>query len=267
MVWLLIQHIAVCTALAILVAVVCRIGRLRPAVAHLLWLVVLVRLVVPPVVTWPWSPPDLADAIAPAAQTAEGPSRSFGDLWEGVTVTSAVPAAQQDDGVAVQRPSATPPWVIVGWIAIAAWGLGAVLLAFVQVVRLIRFNRRLSGYCPAPDWIESESAKLAQRFGLPSPRIRVVEGIASPLFYGLRRPSILIPVALIVAIPRDRWPGVLAHELAHWKRRDHWVRGLELAAGCLWWWNPVFWFVRHHLRQTAELAWDAWVGWALTEGR
>src|SRR5262249_49362117 len=53
--------------------------------------------------------------------------------------------------------------------------------------------------------------------------------------------------------------AVLAHELAHLRRRDHWVRWLELAAECLWWWNPVFLFVRRRIRQNAELACDAWV--------
>jgi beta-lactamase regulating signal transducer with metallopeptidase domain len=267
MVWLLVQHVAVCAVLAILVAVACRIGRLRPAVAHLLWLVVLVRLLVPPVLTWPWSPPDFASEIGPAAQFADGPARSFRDLWEGVTVTPAVPVASGDDGASVQRRAATSPWIVVGRIALAAWILGAVTLAGIQIVRLFRFNRCLREQRQSPDWIESEATSLAQRFGLRSPRVRVVNGIASPLFYGLRRPSILIPATLIDAIPRDQWPGVLAHELAHWKRRDHWVRSLELAAGCLWWWNPVFWLVRHHLRQTAELACDAWVVWALPEGR
>src|SRR5262249_52938010 len=63
------------------------------------------------------------------------------------------------------------------------------------------------------------------------------------------------------------WQGILAHELAHLRRRDHWVSRLELAAGLLWWWNPLYWLVRARLDAEAELACDAWVVWALPERR
>jgi hypothetical protein len=53
--------------------------------------------------------------------------------------------------------------------------------------------------------------------------------------------------------------AVLTHELAHLRRRDHWVGWLLLAAGCLWWWHPLFWLVRRRLHREAELACDAWV--------
>ena len=61
--------------------------------------------------------------------------------------------------------------------------------------------------------------------------------------------------------------GILVHELAHIKRRDHLIGWIELAAGVVWWWNPLFWSVRSALREQAELACDAWVISALPNGR
>jgi hypothetical protein len=52
---------------------------------------------------------------------------------------------------------------------------------------------------------------------------------------------------------------VLLHELAHLRRRDHWVSWLELVGACLYWWNPLFWFVSRQVHENAELACDAWV--------
>src|SRR5205823_4430356 len=46
-----------------------------------------------------------------------------------------------------------------------------------------------------------------------------------------------------------------------------WVGWLELIAACIWWWNPLFWYVRHQLRENAELACDAWVVQTLPKGR
>jgi len=54
---------------------------------------------------------------------------------------------------------------------------------------------------------------------------------------------------------------VLAHELAHLCRRDHWVRVLELVVSVLYWWNPLIWWVRRRLHAAEEQCCDAWVAW------
>lgn len=267
MIGLLVQHLAICALLAMLVGIACRVGKLRPAVAHLLWLVVLVRLVVPPVVTWPWNAPDLgmASSLPTTSEILQAEAPSYRDAWDGVEVAPAAPPAV--DRTTGKASAVSDPWAIAGIWALATWITGGVFLAAMQVLWLRRFNRVLHTQEDPPEWLASEAAELAGRFALATPRLRVVDGIESPLFYGWRRPAVLIPRTLVDAIPRDQWKGVLAHELAHWKRRDHWVRGLELVAGCLWWWNPVYWFVRHHLRHTAELACDAWVVWTMPDAR
>src|SRR5262245_62961071 len=43
----------------------CRLCRSRPAVAHLVWLVLMVKLVAPPLLYWPWSLRQLADLVTP----------------------------------------------------------------------------------------------------------------------------------------------------------------------------------------------------------
>jgi hypothetical protein len=64
---------------------------------------------------------------------------------------------------------------------------------------------------------------------------------------------------LLERLPPSSQRSVVVHELAHLRRRDHWVSWLQLVAECIWWWNPVFWYVRRQLRLHAELACDAWV--------
>jgi len=56
---------------------------------------------------------------------------------------------------------------------------------------------------------------------------------------------------------------LLTHELAHYRRRDHWVRWIELAATLLFWWDPVCWWARREMRDAEEQCCDAWVLWAL----
>ena len=42
---------------------------------------------------------------------------------------------------------------------------------------------------------------------------------------------------------------------------------IELIAGLLWWWNPLYWLTCRRLDAEAELACDAWVVWALPHER
>src|SRR5262245_49366991 len=58
MLWWLIQNTVVACLLAAIVWLACRARRLSPTLQHALWLIVLVKLVTPPLVAWPWSLPD-----------------------------------------------------------------------------------------------------------------------------------------------------------------------------------------------------------------
>ncbi|MDQ3439728.1 MAG: right-handed parallel beta-helix repeat-containing protein [Planctomycetota bacterium] len=61
--------------------------------------------------------------------------------------------------------------------------------------------------------------------------------------------------------------GVIAHELAHLLRRDHWARLLELPATVLLWFHPLVWLARRGLREAEEQCCDAWAVSVLPAGR
>jgi beta-lactamase regulating signal transducer with metallopeptidase domain len=87
------------------------------------------------------------------------------------------------------------------------------------------------------------------------------------LLWCLGRPVLLLPAILVQSLEAERWRGILAHELAHLRRCDHWVSRLELVAGLVWWWNPLYGLTCRRLEAEAELACDAWVVWALPRDR
>jgi hypothetical protein len=55
MIWWMLQNFVVTAILAGVVWAVCRIGRIGPVGQHALWLVLLVKLITPPLVSWPWA--------------------------------------------------------------------------------------------------------------------------------------------------------------------------------------------------------------------
>jgi hypothetical protein len=101
--------------------------------------------------------------------------------------------------------------------------------------------------------------QLAAVLGVRPPLVEVLPGLGSPLVWAIGPARLFWPAGLEEGLSADGLRAVLVHELAHLRRRDHWVGWLVLAAGCLWWWHPLLWLVRRRLHREAELACDAWV--------
>ena len=120
---------------------------------------------------------------------------------------------------------------------------------------------------PAPDDLVEEAERIGRCLGVRAPELLVVPDLGTPLLWCLGRPKLLLPAQLVKTLDLDRWRGILTHELAHLRRGDHWVSRLELAAGLIWWWNPVYWLARARLDAEAELACDAWVVSTLPKDR
>jgi hypothetical protein len=72
-------------------------------------------------------------------------------------------------------------------------------------------------------------------------------------------PRLLVPTDLLAVLSDEQLDTLLLHELAHLRRRDHWVRVLEFVVMGLYWWHPVVWYGRRELREAEEQCCDAWV--------
>ena len=295
----------VAAGLAVIAALAGRQRTVSPTVRHALWLVVLIKLMTPPLISWPWAVPwrglewpvarsesvTIPTAVvleAPRIQPepAEpaslklafeepGPRQSQLDIAAVVSGEVMVDAAPEEaavkDPVAPQRSwswwlalcdlTVLPRWIMAVWLAVS------VVLGVGQSIRIIRFRRRLREAVPAPDNLVDEAEQIGRWLGVPVPELLVVPDLGTPLLWCLGRPQLVLPGKLVKTLPLDRWRGILTHELAHLRRRDHWISRLELVAGLIWWWNPLYWLTRARLDAEAELACDAWVVWAMPKDR
>jgi beta-lactamase regulating signal transducer with metallopeptidase domain len=295
MLWWLAQNTVTAGLLACLVVALCRLRRFSPAVQHVLWLVVLVKLLTPPLIAWPWAVPDPfpAETIAlseettrdlEAAASAGDPQDAAVVMLEQAIVDLSVEKLALEARAAVDVPEAasTPQEVAshdspptthhsrLAWLGsclLYLWLAGTAFMVLVQWRRIASFHRRLAGGYPGPGWLLRLVRSLGSRLRVALPRPVVVPGSGSPLVWCLGRPQLVWPEDLLDRLPAESRRGVVAHELAHLKRRDHWVGWLLLLAECLWWWNPLFWWVRRQVRHHAELACDAWVVSTLPDDR
>jgi len=263
--WLM-MHLVIVGVLAGGVATACRFGRFRPAVCHALWLIVLIKLLVPPVVFWPWSLP-VAGLNTESFLTPETWLEFQGQAGRSTASdTGAVrPSEATQDGNAVPGPSAA----LLDTAAVAfgaLWVAGTFVTIGLFAFRLRRFSRIFRTNGPVTGPVKLCADEVAAALGVRPPRLEISPGLGSPVLWGIGRTKVLIPEWALDA-PEAALRSMIVHELAHLKRRDHRVGWLELAAASLWWWNPLLWCVRRQLHTYVELACDAWVTSALPEQR
>jgi hypothetical protein len=97
-------------------------------------------------------------------------------------------------------------------------------------------------------------SEVCQQAGLRrEPHAVCVGGAISPLVIAwFRRPVLILPQEIFARLNPTQPRLVIAHEVAHLRRRDHWVRYPEAAAGIVYWWHPLVWIARSELRIAEE---------------
>jgi bla regulator protein blaR1 len=237
----------------------------RPAISHCFWLLVLLKLVTPPLVRvplpWPTEPAPAAvivPEIALAADRPVAPLASEPVLSTGAADTNAAPDVPES----LVGASATPvPGLSPAALAIGAWLTGSLIWWTMAAIRIGRFRRLLRHTRAAPDDVRERVRHLAGLLRLRQcPAVAFVPGTMAPLLWAPGRTArLLLPQALWQRLDDDQRDSLLAHELAHLRRRDHWVRRLELLAFGLYWWHPVAWWARRELEDAEERCCDGWV--------
>ncbi|MCA8997607.1 MAG: hypothetical protein KDA80_11485 [Planctomycetaceae bacterium] len=69
---------------------------------------------------------------------------------------------------------------------------------------------------------------------LNAPTCLMANGVASPFLWSEGLAQLVWPDTLTNPTDVVRFRGIIAHEFAHLRRRDHWITWLELGASILW---------------------------------
>jgi beta-lactamase regulating signal transducer with metallopeptidase domain len=249
--WLALSNAILATLLAVLGAVIACFCR-RPTVRHALWLLVFLKLITPPLmplsVTWPRSEeskPPPAVLLLPEP----GPSEAIPSLPESTpTIGAATVRERPDPPLPYGRGSVFSLALVIVWLggALAWWSVAA--------VRVRRFQRWLRQARPAPPDVQEQARRLAVLLRLRRcPPVAFVSAPLSPMLWALGlSPLLLLPSELWPRLEKEQQDTLLAHELAHLRRGDHWVRRLEFVVLGLYWWQPVVWWARRRLQEAEE---------------
>ena len=253
-------------------------GRLGPRWCHALWLVLLIRMILP------WSPssrlsvsnlihsldseiqsrqqlpPVEQEAVSAAEQTAE-------------TFDSTAGPELESDSAALEPVAPKPPVTVDGGgeskLHLAAirqvlpvlWLAGAIVIGIYLLVSdlaLWRIVKRDSPLVNQPMLELFEECKA--QMGVQSLVVVVPsDQVRSPGLFGFVRPRLLLPRQMLDNATTEEIRYVFLHELAHLRRRDIYLGWLTSLLQVLHWFNPLVWLAFYRMRADRELACDALV--------
>ncbi len=193
-----------------------------------LWLVALLRLLLPFSIPSPFSIYNLA------------PRQPTGTVWIPTqSIASDSPVLPIE--VLPHLPSAAPTLPLREII----WMTGMLLAAGYFLYTHLRW-RKIYAHALPFSFVKINGRKVS---------IRVSEHVEAPLTYGVLRPVVLLPHSLIGQ--ETSLCYALAHELHHVRHLDALKKWLLMAAVCIHWFNPLVWAMNMLACRDMELACDA----------
>jgi beta-lactamase regulating signal transducer with metallopeptidase domain len=231
--------------------------KIRASVRYALWLVILVKLCVPPTLALPTSPAWwLHKTPPPIVVKADATHYS-------VTYDNAPPLEIPPTPPPVFVPP-KPVLTLAAWLLFFSTSMSLVLLLWLLVrwwqitrqVFLAATSERLTALADEAQKIVGMKLKV---------QAKLTTNSMSPAVCGLFRPAILIPQSLVENFSDEQLRAVLLHELIHLRRRDVWVNFLQALLQIFYWWHPLVWLANARIRRVREEAVDDAVMLALRD--
>ena len=225
--------------------------RARAALRHGLWMLVVIKLLLPvdllsPTAIAYWAAPWL---VTPAVRVPRAAAGS-------ATVVSEVSHVVGPVGLKTATP-AHPKLQLAGGLLLV-WVVGCGAWAIWVLVRSREVARQVRDSDEAPEALQTVLAETAAGLGLrwKLPRLCLTDTAQGPALCGLFRPVILLPRGLSEQIEAESLRQVLRHELIHLQRWDLAWNLLQVCVQIAWWWNPLVWFANARIRSLREAAVD-----------
>ncbi|MEX2111619.1 MAG: M56 family metallopeptidase [Pirellulales bacterium] len=186
-------------------------------------------------------------------------------IHEPFTRESQTPTAAQPMLVSalVSADSHTTPRrdLLIG-LAAAMWLALSVLLVWRLLRGVIAGNRVLHSAAPCDEAaVLAALAAARDRLGMSHVHVDVYQSSAvrCPMIWcWTANPRLLLPLDSARDWTVAMWTPVLCHELAHWKRRDHWSALVAELVCCLMPWQGFAWWAKRRLEHASEQACDDW---------
>lgn len=253
-------QLAVLVGLVALLVAIAHALRAPAQLRHGLWLLVLIKVFLPPALSTPlslgyWttgaifetlnlsnssltaSPPPIEDALNPSIDgspsTNPSPLRSL-------------------------RYLLFNSFSSVSVILLLAWSAGVILFWLIVTWRYLKLAQLLRAAQPLDEGpLRIALEEIALDLGLARvPELVASPAVSTPFLCGIFRPRIVLPASLLGHAESSQLRAVLTHELVHCQRCDTLVGWLQVIAQSLFWFHPLVWWANSQLRHQRECACD-----------
>jgi ankyrin repeat protein/beta-lactamase regulating signal transducer with metallopeptidase domain len=220
-------------------------------IRYLLWLIVLAKCLVPPLVTVPL-------AILPQESLVEPvpilPRQMPARAGETVRMAPAEPSISDSYPVAKEK---TPRFTIRQWLGIG-WIIGVGVFVLVALVKALQTNIWLRRQRkPLPGEMHAKIEELFSKLDIRTlPNAWLIDGIGQPFVWGLLRGSIYLPADFVKVNNAEYRKGILGHELSHILRFDAAINLLQVIAQAIFWFHPFVWWANKKIRAEREKCCD-----------
>ncbi|OUA52242.1 M56 family metallopeptidase [Bacillus thuringiensis] len=240
-------------------------NKLTPRWQYMLWIVLMIRLLLP------WSPDSsysIYSLLSYSSSVSEVIPKNMPATENIVNIESDRKVELESNSKMVTKTS--EPEVKVSsekqttfslyQLALYVWLAGVIVLAVITFLT----NRRLYSYIKKqPDITDEQVATVFNRCKQSmkmkkAVSLRLAGKIASPTVFSFFRPKVLLSKKHMKVLNKQQLQYVFYHELAHIKRNDVAVNWIMYSLILLNWFNPILWYAYFCMREDQELACDAY---------
>ena len=224
-------------------------------IRYLLWLVVLAKCLVPPLLTVPVAVLPEKAVLDLATASVVVPQASEAVAPEPVSPPTHVVQVPEPNTTVTQKSLSLSQTLALAWMAGAVlYGLAALMQALWSTIWLRR--RRLE--LPVDQYQQAEA--IFTQLGIRSaPKIWLVPGMAQPFVLGLWRGSIYLPANFFQVKSAEHCRDIMVHEICHVLRLDAAVNLLQTMAQAIFWYHPFVWCANQRIRMEREKCCDEMV--------
>ncbi|UKL01112.1 M56 family metallopeptidase [Brevibacillus brevis] len=243
---------------------------------HALWLIVLVRLLLPDFPNSDASIFNVALHIKNAvsiihldayhssneiSRNSEEKKIQQNDLNMATEINHAIPETLSVQEVEQPLLSFSDIYPLVLPIISTIWFGGTVTLITYLCSYLLRMRKRAKRLTLVTDpRILSVLEECQRKFDIKKPVPLYTGNYAkSPCISGLIHPWIFVPELVVKELTSTQLLHIFSHELAHLKRKDTWWNVLSCFVLAIHWMNPIVWICIKRMKADREIACDAYV--------
>ncbi|MCI0494017.1 M23/M56 family metallopeptidase [candidate division KSB1 bacterium] len=241
------------------------IGKVKSARwQHALWLLVLIRLVLPPNFSHPLSSRNLLAKLPFYEKIIHyfhfDQNRNWFDINGNYGTSIDDQSTYASNDTKIRKPNQAQQARIFAGLFFA-WLAGISLLFMIYLKKLNRFHQVIKRATPvenqkilqiAKDWCAHFRIKK-------SVRLVSSDEYSSPFTIGILHPIIFLPASVIKNEHQFHLESIIAHELAHIKRRDNIWMKIQSLLQIIYFFNPVAWYVNSKIGLSRECICDSMV--------